>query len=182
MIKKWEIINSRYIYQHPPWAVFRKDHLRLPNGNEVPDYYVLEYPDWINVLGITTDKQFVVIKQYRHALGKISFELPAGVIDDGETPLQAAKRELLEETGYGKGHWQPYTKLCANPATHTNYTHTFLVTGIEKIQAQNLEVSEEIEVHLLNKQQVLALLNSNQVVQALQAAVLWKYFAENGGA
>lgn len=178
MIKKWEIINSSYIFHHPPWAVFRKDSLRMPNGNEVPDYYVIEYPDWINVLGITTDKQFVMIKQYRHALGEISFELAAGVIDDGETPLQAAKRELLEETGYGNGNWKTWTKLCANPATHNNYTHTFLATGIQKIQEQNLENIEEIEVHLFSKQQVLDILNSNQITQALQAASLWKYFAE----
>lgn len=178
MIKKWEVINSSYVFHHPPWAVFRKDHLRLPNGNEVPDYYVIEYPDWINVLGITADEQFVMIRQYRHALGEISFELAAGVIDEGETPLQAAQRELLEETGYGNGKWQKWTKLCANPATHTNYTHTFLATGIEKIQAQSLEDSEEIEVHLFSKKQVLAILNSHKITQALQAASLWKYFAE----
>lgn len=180
MIKKWDVISSNYISKHPPWAVFRKDHLRMPNGNEVPNYYVIEYPDWINVLGITTDAQFVLIRQYRHALGEISFELAAGVIDEGETPLQAAKRELLEETGYGNGHWETWTKLCANPATHTNYTYSFLATGIEKIQAQNLEASEEIEVHLFNKKQVIELLNSNQIAQGLQAAVLWKYFAEVG--
>jgi len=180
MIKKWDVISSSYIFYHAPWATIRKDHLRLPNGHEVPNYYVLEYPDWINVLGITANEQFVLIKQYRHAIGEISFELAAGVIDEGETPLQAAQRELLEETGYGNGNWQPLTKLCANPATHTNYTHTFLATGIEKIQAQSLEASEDIEVHLLNKKEVLELLNTQQITQALQAAALWKYFAEAG--
>jgi len=179
MIKKWDVLSSSYIFYHPPWAVFRKDHLRLSNGNEVPAYYVLEYPDWVNVLAITVEKQLVLIKQYRHAINEISFELAAGVIDEGESPLKAAQRELLEETGYGNGNWQPWVKLCANPATHNNYTHTFLATGLEKLQEQNLETTEEIEVHLFSKKEVLDLLNSNQIAQALQAAALWKYFAEN---
>ena len=178
MIKKWKTISSEYIYMHRPWGVLRKDHVQTSSGFDIPNYYVLEYPDWVNVLGITTDNQIVLIKQYRHALGVIAFELPAGVIDEGEEPLVAAKREMLEETGYGNGEWKAYMQLCANPATHTNLTHCFIATGLEKVQEQELENSEEIEVQLFELADVKQILLNNEMPQALQAAALWRFIAE----
>ncbi len=68
------------------------------------DYYVLEYPTWINVLAITKDGRFVLEKQYRHGTQSIDYELCAGTCEPGEKPLHAAKRELLEETGFGGGN------------------------------------------------------------------------------
>lgn len=177
MIKKWKTISSEYIHKHEPWGVFRKDHVQTSSGFDIPDYYVIEYPDWVNVLGITKNKEIVLIKQYRHAMGVIAFELPAGVIDEGEQPLAAAKREMLEETGYGKGTWQAWTTLNANPATHTNLAYSFIATDLEKVQEQDLESSEEIEVQLFTVNEVKELLIKDKMPQALQAAALWKYLA-----
>jgi len=179
MIKKWKTISSKYLHQHKPWGVFRKDHVQTANGFDIPDYYVIEYPDWVNVIGLTKKNEIILIEQYRHALGVIAFELPAGVIDEGENPLVAAKREMLEETGYGNGTWNAFCTLCANPATHTNLTYSFLATDLEKIQEQKLENSEEIEVQLFSMEEVKDLLNQNKMPQALQAAALWKYIALN---
>ena len=157
--------------------MFREDHVVLPSGIEIPEYYVLEYPNWVNVLGITKEKKVVLIEQYRHGLRKVSFELPAGVCDPGEEPLFSARREMLEETGYGGGEWQEWSVLCANPSTHTNYTYCYLAVGIEKLQEQALESSEEIDVHLFDVAEVEKMLLENQMPQALQAAALWKYLA-----
>lgn len=178
MIEKWTKISSEYLLNDPPWAVVRKDHMRLPNGEEIEDYYVLEYPNWINVLGITKAKEFVLIKQYRHGCEEISYELAAGVVDPGEDELVAAKREMLEETGYGNGNWEEYMVISANPSTHTNRCYCYLATDLEKVQEQDLENSEEIEVHLLSLEEVRALLKEDKILQALQAAPMWKYFAE----
>ena len=102
--KKWKILKSEYLFQRP-WLTARRDHIQLPDGRENPEFYVLEYPDWVNVIAITKDGQFVMERQYRHALGKTCYELPCGVMEQGEEPLEAVKRELMEETGYGGGEW-----------------------------------------------------------------------------
>ena len=88
-----------------PWLTARKDHVLLPTGAENKEYYVLEYPDWINVLAITRDGKFLMERQYRHGLGMTCYEICAGVCEKGESPLESARRELYEETGFGGGEW-----------------------------------------------------------------------------
>ena len=97
--KKWEILHSEYLIRRP-WLTARRDHIRMPNGVENPEYYVLEYPDWVNVIAITSDGHFLMERQYRHGLQWTGYEICAGVCEAGETPLESAQRELYEETGY----------------------------------------------------------------------------------
>ena len=121
----------------------------------------------------------ILERQYRHGLGKTCYELPCGVIEAGETPLEAAKRELLEETGYAGGVWVEWMTRSANPSTTTNLTHSFLVTGVEKVSEQHLDATEDIVVSLHDPAFVRDLLADNQILQALMAAPLWKYFYGN---
>ena len=137
---------------------------------------MLEYPDWVNVIAITRDGRFVMERQYRHALGRINFELPCGVMESGETPLEAAKRELQEETGYGNGEWKELMVLSANPSTMTNITHCFLATNVEKIYNQKLDATEDLSVHLLSREEVVNLLRRNDIIQSLMVAPLLKFF------
>ena len=95
------------------------------------------------------------------------------------SPLEAARRELLEETGYGGGEWRPLTCICANPATQNNLTHCFLATGVERIGDQHLDTTEDIRVHLFTREELLELLRTDRIRQALMAAPLWRYFAEH---
>ena len=132
--KKWKILSSEYLVQRP-WLTARRDVAELPDGRVNNEYYVLEYPDWVNIIAITKDGKMVMERQYRHVLGKTCYELPCGVIEAGETPLEAAKRELLEETGFAGGEWQEWMTLSPNPATCTNLAHSFLVTGVERSPA-----------------------------------------------
>lgn len=177
-IEKWKILESRYLIRRP-WLTARVDKVELPNGVVHPEYYVLEYSTWVNIIAVTTDGRFVMVEQYRHGLGDVFTELVAGVAEKGEEPLQAARRELLEETGFGGGEWQLYTVLSANPGSMNNLTYTFLATGVEKISAQHLDETEDIAVRLLTTDEVKAMLLSDEMKQSLMAAPLWKYFALN---
>ena len=173
---KWEVLGTEYLFRRP-WLTARRDHVRLPNGVENPEYYVLEYPDWVNIIARTEDGRFVFVRQYRHALGETHYELVAGVVDKGESPLHAAQRELSEETGYEGGEWQAFMELSPNPTNHTNKSYTFLAMGVEKVREPHQEPSEDIHVHVLTRDELKQLLASGEIIQALHAAPLWKFFA-----
>jgi 8-oxo-dGTP pyrophosphatase MutT (NUDIX family) len=112
-------------------------------------------------------------------LGETHYELVAGVIDPGETPLQAAQRELSEETGFEGGEWSLFMTLSPNPTNHNNHSYTFLATGVEKRREQHQEPTEDIHVDLMSPQQVREMLEDGEIIQALHAAPLWKWFAKS---
>lgn len=174
---KWKVLDREYIIKRP-WLTARRDKVELPDGRVIEEYYVLEYPDWVNVIAITKEGQFVMERQYRHGLGVHSTELPCGVMEKGEEPLEAARRELLEETGYAGGEWTKLMAIGPNPGSQNNLTHCFLAVGVEKIAEQSLDDTEELTVLLMSEAEVKSLLENNQICQALMVAPLWKYFSD----
>lgn len=141
----WKTLSQKYLIEKP-WLTARVDKVELPTGAIIDEYYVLEYPDWVNTIAITKDGMFVFVRQYRYAIGKTVNELCAGVIEKGEDPMVAAKRELMEETGFGGGNWQKWMTISANPSTHTNLTHCYLATDVERMDVQHLDQAEDIEI------------------------------------
>lgn len=172
----YSTLSSEYLFSRP-WLTVRKDAISLPDGRVNPEYYVLEYPDWINVIAITADGRFVMERQYRHGLGVMSLEICAGVIEPGETPLEAARRELMEETGFGGGTWEETMILSANPSTTSNLVHCFIARGVEQTGEQHLDPTECIDTVLMSRGEVYEALSNGTIVQALMAAPLWSMFA-----
>jgi len=177
-IKKWSTLESRYIIQRP-WLTARVDKVQLPDGRINPEHYVLEYPEWVNVIAITLEGQFVLVRQYRHAMDVVLDELCAGVVEEGEEPLHAAQRELMEETGYTGGTWQEIMTIGQNPSICNNVTHCFLAEGVTRTGDQQLDESEDIAVLLLSRDEVETMMVENRMLQALMAAPLWRYLAEH---
>lgn len=175
--RPWKVLSSEYLAKRP-WFTVRRESVQLPTGAVVPEWYIFEFPDWVNVIAITTEGEFVMISQYRHALGETRYELVAGCCDEGETPEQSARRELLEETGYGGGVWREFFVTSANPTNHNNTVYTFLAEGVVPVAEQHTEQSEDIKVHIMSPDEVLELLESNEIMQCTHAAPLWRYFAE----
>jgi len=174
---KWKIRHSEYLIQGK-YLTVRKDQVTLPNGHQIDDYYVLEYPNWVTVIGLTKNEKLIMVRQYRHGLQQVSYELCAGVhetVDDDF--LATAKREMLEETGYGNGNWEPWLICSPNPGTHTNLSYTFLATNLELLQEQELDPGEDITVHLFSKTEIRELLMNNKIPQAMHAAPLWKFLS-----
>lgn len=173
---KWTVEGTEYLFRRP-WLTVRRDTVRLPDGTVHPEYYVLEYPTWVNVIALTEDGKFVMVKQYRHGLGIVATELCAGVAEEGETPLEAAKRELLEETGFGGGEWELNMVVSANPGSQNNLSYSFIARGVKKISGQHLDTTEDVRVEILTEDEVYEMLMADNLKQALMAAPLWKYFA-----
>ncbi len=174
----WETLSSEYLIRRP-WLTARKDVVKLPNGVINNEFYVLEYPDWVNIIAITEDDKFILIRQYRQGLGETNFEIVAGVVEQGESFEAAAKRELLEESGYGGGTWTKIMEISGNASTTNNLTHCFLARGVKPLSSQHLDRTEDIEVHLLRRDELFRLLSSGEIRQSLMAAPLWKFFYDN---
>ena len=173
--RPWELLGSSYLIRNP-WLTVRQDTVRVPNGTVLDDYFVLEYPDWVNVLAVTEDGRIVLVRQYRHALGQVHYELPAGFCEAGDADIEAtARRELLEETGFGEGEWTPWMTLSANPSSHANLSRSFLATGVVPVAPPAPEATEEIQVHLATPEEVREIVFRGDLVQALHAAPLLKY-------
>ena len=178
-IEKWKTLGSEYLIKRP-WLTARRDCVQLPSGVVLNEYYVLEYPAWINIIARTKNGDYVVIRQYRHGLDDVFWEIVAGVVDESDkSPLDAAKRELWEETGYGGGEWRLLAKIAPNPGAMNNLCYCFVAEGVEKISDQHLEKTEDIAVHLMSEKEVKRETTNGGLMQALMLAPLYKYMYES---
>jgi len=168
----WKILHSEYIHKGP-WATLRTDKCEMPDGRIVDEYYVLEYPNWVNAVAITEDNKVLMVRQYRHAAGIVSLEIPGGVIDGDEKPEAAMRRELLEETGYQFDDIELIATVYANPSTANNHTYCYLAKGGKKVQEQNLDEHEELIVEEYTIAEIKQLLADNKIAQALHCTGLF---------
>ena len=171
-ILKWQKLSTRYLVKEK-WATLRVDTVKLQTGVIKDDYYVLEYPNWVNAIALTRENKVILVRQYRHAADIVSLEVPGGVIDGDEAPEDAVKRELLEETGYSFDRAELIATLYPNPATSTNVTFTYLLTGGVKTHEQHLDEHEILNVEEYSIEEVKQLLKDNKIDQALHAAALF---------
>lgn len=177
-MKKWRTLSSEYLSRES-FLTVRKDRVLTDLGIDIPDFYVVEYPTWVNVIAITEEGHIIIEQQYRHGIDQICSEIPAGCCEEGEQPLDAAKRELKEETGYVGGEWTEYDVYAPNPNTMNNLCHTFLAEGVKKLSEPDQEPTESIAVHLKTKDEVRQMLQDHKIIEGIMAAPLWRYFSEN---
>jgi ADP-ribose pyrophosphatase len=171
-ILKWQKLASTYLVKEQ-WATLRVDTCKLQGGVIKDDYYVLEYPNWVNAVALSKEGKIILVRQYRYAADIISLEIPGGVMDGEETPETAIKRELLEETGYSFDTCQLIATLYPNPATSNNQTFTFLLTGGIRTHEQHLDDHEILNVEEYTVEEVKQLLAENKIDQALHVAGLF---------
>ncbi len=119
-----------------------------PRTGKDLSFYLLECNDWVNVIPLTEAGEVVIIRQYRFGTQQVELEIPGGVIEEGETPEQAAVRELEEETGYTGGEVSYLGSVSPNPAFHTNRCHTIVIQGVTPDGTQSLDPGEDLEVEL----------------------------------
>lgn len=172
----WKTLKSEYLFKRP-WLTARRDTCQLPDGRINDEYYVLEYPTWVHVLALTKEGDMVIIRQYRHGLGRTCFEIVAGCVEEGEDPLVAAQRELLEETGYSGGEWSEVMQFTCNASAMNNITHSYLAVGVEKTAGQHLDPTEDIEIYTFSQEQVKDMLINGEFMQASMLAALYKFFS-----
>lgn len=167
IIKPWKILETKYL--HPG---IRLDRCELPDGH-ILDAHLLEYDDEIMIFALTENQEVVLVKQYRHGVQKAILELPGGSIDKDESPLEAAKRELMEETGYAGDVFIEIGCGSPNPAIYTNKLYSFLVMNAEQIGKQSAHDAKTVEVSLIPLDKVIAMAMSGDFIHSLNISTLF---------
>ena len=194
-MKPWKLLNTEYLV-NAPWLKVAKEKCELPNGKVIDDFYTLWQPDWVLILARTTDGKWVMTEQYRHGTGKIALEFPAGIINKGEAPEQAALRELQEECGYGvrgenaaarlktrderrfpveTGITKYIGSFPVNPDRHRGKFHVVFIDGVERLGKTNFDDTEEIETYTFTDEEFLNKVSDGTFNHPLQIAGYFKW-------
>ena len=165
--KPWNILETKYLYPG-----IRIDRCKLPDG-QIAEYHLLEYADETIVFALTKTREVVLIRQYRYGVQDVILEMPGGSVDKGESPLEAAKRELMEETGYASDTWVEIGCASPNPAIYTNKIYSFLAIDAEQTGEQSTDDAENIEVLLIPFDEVLAMAKHGTLIHSLNISTLF---------
>ena len=167
----WERLGSERLMETPYFSL-RSDRLRLPGGAVKDPYYVIERPDAAIIFPLAEGGEVVLVRQYRPPLGKMELGLPAGLVEEGEEPEAAARRELLEETGHSGGRWEPLGVLASSPSLKDNHAHLFLARGVRETAAPDPDEHELVEVVKVPVEELVDLIRSGEIVSSTGVAAV----------
>jgi len=167
----WERLGSEMLLANRYFSL-RSDRLRLPDGGIKDPYFVLERPDAAIIVPITESNEVVLVCQYRPPLEMMELGLPAGLVEEGERPEQAARRELAEETGYTGGEWELLGSLASSPSLKDNWAHLFLARGVEETAAPDPDEHELVEVVKVPLEDLRGLVHSGKIVSSSGVAAV----------
>jgi 8-oxo-dGTP pyrophosphatase MutT (NUDIX family) len=167
----WERLRSERLFETPYFAL-RSDRLRLPDGTIKDPYYVVERPDAAITFPLTSEGEVVLVRQYRPPLERMELGLPAGLVERGEKPESAARRELLEETGYSGGEWEPLGALASSPSLKDNWAYLFLARGVEEVAPPDPDEHELVELVKVSVDALHGLIQSCQIVSSSGVAAI----------
>ncbi|MCB0665434.1 MAG: NUDIX hydrolase [Saprospiraceae bacterium] len=170
-LKDWEKVESE---RGPDLPLFEAEfrHMRNPRNGKVLKAIVLKVPDTINIIAVTPNQELILVEQFRFGVNRSIVELPAGLIDEGETPLQAAERELMEETGYSSQDWHLLGKSYVNPAYVNNACYHYLALDAKYEGKTNPDEYEDLRVHLSRISGLDKLNEANLLVDAIGHAAI----------
>lgn len=159
----WKVKSTERILDNE-FVKVDKDDVILPEGREIKDFYKVTIKDCAAIVALTPSNQIILKKEYRHCYGVDLIEVPAGVLEDGEDPLNAAKRELQEETGYRSEKWTYLGKTIESSAKLTNYMYIYLAEDCEKVSDQKLDYGEDIEVIEVSLNEAVEMIMTNEII------------------
>ncbi len=170
-VQPWKLLSSKAVLERR-WLSVSEDRVLLPNGTVIDEFHVMHCPAWAAVIALTGDGRLVLVEQYRYGLGGTSLELPAGVIDEGESPLAAAQRELREETGFAASQFRMLVELAPEPSRSTHRAYFFVAQNAQVVGRAQPEATEVMRVQLLSVEDALRSIDSGHIVHAAHVAAL----------
>jgi ADP-ribose pyrophosphatase len=178
MIKLWQCVRSNDAQSFRVFSV-RTDSAISPRTGMEHDFYIIESRDWVNIIPVTSDQRAVMVRQYRHGSREITLEIPGGLVDPGDTPEQAARRELLEETGFQAKGWTELGNVSPNPAIFNNRCYTYLARNVERVKDPAPDQTEDIEVVLLPLSEIPGMIRGGKIDHAIVINAFCLYFLRN---
>lgn len=173
---KWKVLSRTNVLKTPVFDIYKEETV-CPRNDFSSDFYVIDCPNsWVNVVAITDSNEIVMIQQYRAGTKRIELEIPGGLVDKGELPLNAGVRELKEETGYVGKKATLIGKVCPNPALQGNSCYTVLVEGASKEANLSLDDGEDIETILVSVDKIKEIVMRGEISHGLVLNAL--YFFE----
>ena len=166
MVKPWKITRSEPVLDCRIFKV-RKDLTVNPRTGQSYEMFVLEHPNWVNIVPLTADEQVIMVEQWRHGTRSVHLETPGGLIDPDESPEQCARRELLEETGYEAGELIPLGTVHPNPAFQNNLQHYMLAIHCRKVREPEPDHAEDIAVRLVPLAEVPRIIESGKITHGI---------------
>ena len=178
LLKPWTIISS---HVDKSYRIFnlRRDRARSPRTSETHDFYVLESPSWVNIIPLTPRKEVVLIRQYRFGIRDMTLEIPGGLMEPSDSPEEAARRELREETGYREETLIPLGTVHPNPAIQNNLCYTFLASDVFPVGQLIQDEREDIEVVLQPLSEIPRLIREGAISHALVIAAFYRFYMEH---
>ncbi|MBN2724531.1 MAG: NUDIX hydrolase [Deltaproteobacteria bacterium] len=170
-IRKWNVVHSEIVFENS-FMKIQKSHHCMEDNSRDGDFFRLGFPDWANVIPMTDDGKIILINQFRHGTLEFSTEIPGGVLENGEKPLDGARRELLEETGFTSDDWTYLGKVSPNNAIQTNFCHVFLAKGCRKTHDVQFDDDEEIEMFTATQDELYALVSSGSIKNSVVLSAL----------
>ncbi len=175
-IPRWETTAKKVIAENAFLAL--EEHRREEEGTRRQGYFfIIDTPDWVNVIALTDDNEIVLIEQFRHGSNRIELEIPSGIIESDEKPADAALRELLEETGYEKSERSEFKKIgevLPNPAFMRNTCYTYLLTHARLTGITDYDEFENIRVRLVPRTEIERLITTGEIQNALIIAAFYR--------
>jgi 8-oxo-dGTP pyrophosphatase MutT (NUDIX family) len=179
MIDKWIETGERTLITTRIFELRERRSINPRNGQEIP-FFVLESNDWVNVIPLTEEGKVIMVRQYRQGTRTVTLEIPGGVVEAGESPLEGGRRELLEETGYAADQLEELGLVHSNPAIQDNATYTFLATGLKRVAELDPDQAEDLEVVEVELAEVDELIRKGAITHSLVvAAFYWLRLHQN---
>jgi len=170
--KPWKVLASTSVYRFDPWLAVERQKIELSDGRVIDDYHRITLQDFSGIVARAEDGRYLVTRQYRHGPGRVCLTLPGGGLDPGEAPLDAAKRELREETGYEAPRWKALGSFTVNANYGCGMAYFFGAEGARKTAEVNSDDLEHTELVLLSREELLAALDRGEFAALGAAAAI----------
>lgn len=166
---EWKVLSTETV-RRDEWIDFRANRCELPNGKIIDPFYTYRKCNFAVIVATTPEGDYICVRQYRLGIGRTLLEFPAGAVEPGEDPLNAAKRELSEETGYTSDEWTRLCRIAPNATIADNFAYCYAARNCRRTAERHLDETECVDAEIVPKKKMQELIRHDGMVQAVHVA------------